>query len=208
VPPQVETTDSFGGLGGRAKLGSITGRVELKGKTHGPVYVYVENIKEAAVDRHMEIVQRDRAFVPDAVIVQRGTRIAFPNADPVLHNVFSPSPTQPFDLGSYRQGEKAGVVRLFTPGVVEVFCNMHSKMHASVLVVPNRHYVKANPDGTFRLDNVPIGARQVSAWTPDARVASESVNLTPAGAAVNLSLQAEPHAHPMKDGRPYDPYRE
>src|SRR5262245_51842228 len=109
----------------RPKLATITGHVDVTGQPWGPIYVYVENIKEPAVDRQIQIVQKDRAFVPDVVVVQRGTRVTFPNSDPVLHNVFSPSATQPFDLGSYKQGEQAGMVRFFNPGIVEVFCNMH-----------------------------------------------------------------------------------
>ena len=68
---------------------------------------------------------------------------------------------------------------------------MHAKMRANVLVVPNRHHVKVNADGSFRLENVPVGARQVVAWTPDARPVTESVTLTPAGASVNFALQVE-----------------
>jgi plastocyanin len=203
-PPPTATDQD--GAGARSRFASITGRVEVKGRPRGPIYVYVDNIKETAVDRRIEIVQKDRAFVPDVVIAQRGTQVSFPNADPWLHNVFSPSPTQPFDLGSYKQGEKAGVVKLYKPGVVEVFCNMHARMRADVLVVPNHHYARANPDGSFRLDGVPVGARQVSAWTPDARIVSEPVNLTAAGASVKFTLQAEPHAHPKKTGEVYEPY--
>jgi len=205
-PPTASAPVEREAPGGHAKLGSITGRVDVKGKSRGPVYVYVDNIKEPAVDRSIEIMQKNREFVPDTVVAQRGTRVSFPNADPVLHNVFSPSPTQPFDLGSYHQGEKAGVVRLFASGVVEVFCNMHSKMQADILVVPNHHYVKVNPDGSFRLDNVPIGSRQVAAWTPDAHPVSETVNLTASGASVNFALRPEPHAHATKEGKPYDSY--
>ena len=168
----------------------------------GPIYVYVENVKESPVDRSVEILQKDRSFVPNVLVVQRGTRVSFPNADPFLHNVFSPSPTQPFDLGSYRQGEKAGAVRLFKPGVVEVLCNMHAKMRANVLVVPNHHHVKVSADGSFRLENVPVGARQVVAWTPDARPVTESVTLTAAGANVKFALQVGPPPPPIdKDGQ-------
>jgi plastocyanin len=193
----------------RPKLAAITGHVDVKGKSSGPVYVYVENMKEAAVERSVEIVQRDRAFVPNLLVVQRGTRVTFPNGDPFLHNVFSPSPTQPFDLGSTRQGEKAGSVRLFTPGVVEVLCNMHAKMRANILVVPNRHYVKVGGDGSFRLENVPVGMRQLVAWTPDAKPAAESVALTPAGASVKFALQVEAaSAPPDKMGKPRPAYRQ
>ena len=163
------------------KVATIAGHVDVKGKAWGPVIVYVENVKEPAIERSVEIVQKDRAFVPNVLVVQKGTRVSFPNSDPFLHNVFSPSPTSPFDLGSYRQGEKAGTVRLFNSGVVEVLCNMHAKMRANVLVVPNRYHVKVGSDGSFRLENVPVGARQVIAWTPDAKPITESVVLTPAG---------------------------
>jgi len=182
----------------RPKLATITGRVELKGKPWGPVYVYVENVKDSLVDRNVEIVQKDRAFVPNALVVQRGTRVSFPNADPFLHNVFSPSPTHPFDLGSYRQGERAGAVRLFNPGVVEVLCNMHAKMRATILVVPSHHHVKVSGDGSFRLENVPVGSRQLVAWTPDARPVTESVTLTAAGANVKFVLQVGPPP-PLRD---------
>jgi plastocyanin len=191
------------------KLATISGRVEVKGKPWGPIYVYVENVKESSVDRSVEILQKDRSFVPNVLVVQKGTRVAFPNADPFLHNVFSPSPTQPFDLGSYRQGEKAGAVRLFQSGVVEVLCNMHAKMRANVLVVPNHHHVKVSADGSFRLENVPVGARQLVAWTPDARPVTESVTLTAAGANVKLALQVGPPPPPIdKDGKPRSGYRQ
>ena len=176
----------------RPKVAAIAGHVAVKGKPWGPVYVYVENIKEPAVERTVEIMQKDRGFVPNFLAIQKGTRVSFPNADPFLHNVFSPSPTSPFDLGSYHPGEKPGVVRFFNSGVVEVLCNMHAKMRANILVLPNRHYAKVGADGSFHLENVPVGARQVIAWTPDAKPHAESVALTATGATLNFSLQVEP----------------
>ena len=192
----------------KSRFATITGRVDVKGKPWGPIYVYVDNIKEPFVDRSTEIVQRDRAFVPNVLVVQRGTRVSFPNSDPFMHNVFSPSPAHPFDLGSYKQGEKAGMVRMVNAGVVEVLCNMHAKMRANVLVVPNRHHARVGADGSFRLENVPVGARQVVAWTPDAKPVTESVALTAAGAAVNFALRVEPAPVPLdKTGNPRSGYR-
>ena len=191
-----------------AAMATITGRVDIKGKPWGPVYVYVDNPKDPAVERSAEIVQRDRAFVPNTLVVQRGTRVSFPNTDPFLHNVFSPGPAKPFDLGTVKQGEKPGVVRLYEPGVVEVLCNMHAKMRANILVVPNRHYAKVGNDGSFRLENVPVGARQVVAWTPDAKPMTQSVALTTAGASIGFALQVEAAPPPIdKMGKPRAPYR-
>ena len=133
--------------------------------------------------------------------------MSFPNLDPLYHNVFSPSPAHPFDLGSYRQGDPARSVVLDTPGVVEIYCNMHAKMRASILVVPNRFFVKVAPDGTFRLENVPVGSRRLVAWAPDARPATSTVELTPRGAQTTLTLEVEPPAaHNNKLGKPYSQY--
>jgi len=204
-PPEPEAPPSSPS---HPRFAAISGRVDFRGKPWGPAYVYVENIREPAVERGAEIAQKDRAFVPSVLLVQRGTRVSFPNGDPFLHNVFSPSPAQPFDLGSYRQGEKPGGVRLFTPGVIEVLCNMHAKMRANILVVPNRYHAKVNSDGTFHLENVPVGARQIVAWTPDAKPMTQSVTLTPAGASLSFTLQVEAAPPPIdKMGRPRAPYR-
>src|SRR5437867_4173159 len=45
-----------------------------------------------------QIVQRDKAFVPDLLVVPQGTTVEFPNWDPFSHNVFSRSRAAPFDL--------------------------------------------------------------------------------------------------------------
>lgn len=207
--PAAPEGDAPSAAAARPKLATITGRVEVKGKPWGPIYIYVDNLKEPPVDRNVEILQKDRSFIPSVLVVQKGTRVAFPNADPFLHNVFSPSTTHPFDLGSYRQGDRAGAVRLFHPGVVEVLCNMHAKMRANVLVVPNHHHVKASGDGSFRLENVPVGARQLVAWTPDARSVTESVTLTAAGANVKFALQVDAAPPPMdKMGKLRPAYRQ
>jgi hypothetical protein len=73
--------------------------------------------------------------------------------------------------------------------------------------VPNRFFVKVGADGTFRLDNVPVGSRRLVAWAPDARPATTTVELTARGAETTLTLQAEaPAAHNNKLGKPYSQY--
>ena len=198
--------------GGGRLVGKVTvTEADGKAATAADVIVYVVGFDEQPdpAAPQVKIAQRDRKFVPDLVAITVGENVTFPNGDPFLHNVFSPSPTSPFDLGSYRQGEKAGTVRLFNSGVVEVLCNMHAKMRANVLVVPNRYHVKVGSDGSFRLENVPVGARQVIAWTPDAKPITESVVLTPAGATMKFALEVEPAPPPLdKMGKPRPMYRQ
>src|SRR6478735_7335050 len=48
-PPQPEHDESA--TAARAKVATIAGHVVVTGKTWGPTYVYVENIRETAIDR-------------------------------------------------------------------------------------------------------------------------------------------------------------
>jgi hypothetical protein len=60
-----------------------------------------------------------------------GTVVDFPNSDLIYHNVFSLSRAKRFDLGRYAAGKSKGV-RMDRPGVVRVFCDIHSHMNAFV----------------------------------------------------------------------------
>src|SRR4029077_8417196 len=63
--------------------------------------------------------QRNGRFDPEIVIVPVGSAIEFPNGDPIFHNVFSLSKTQPFDLGFYPKGQTR-TVKFSHPGIVQV----------------------------------------------------------------------------------------
>jgi plastocyanin len=190
------------------KTATVSGKVTAP--AHDDVYVYVQNVHGASArGKTIEIAQRDKQFVPSVAVVQRGTKVTFPNFDAVYHNVFSPGPPHAFDLGSYRAGEAPRAVEMTSPGVVELYCNMHSKMHASVLVVPNSLWTRVSADGSFHIDNVPVGTRKLVAWSPKAKAAEQTIEVGPSGATVNFSLGAEAERpHNNKYGMPYGSYKE
>ncbi|HEX6199090.1 MAG TPA: hypothetical protein VF150_02415, partial [Thermoanaerobaculia bacterium] len=45
-----------------------------------------------------EMITRRKEFTPRILVAERGATVAFPNRDPILHNVFSVSEPRPFDL--------------------------------------------------------------------------------------------------------------
>jgi plastocyanin len=190
--------------------GSIEGKVSVPGGGLDEVYVYVDGLRgPPARGKSIEIRQEGRQFAPRLAVVQAGTTAVFPNFDSVFHNVFSTSPRNSFDLGTYRAGDKPRSVTLTSPGVVEIFCNMHQKMSANVLVLPNAMYTKVRPDGTFRIENVPVGSRKVVAWSPQARPAQQRVEVTVAGTQASFVLEhAEGRAHQNKLGQAYGSYRD
>jgi plastocyanin len=172
--------------------------------------VFDENLSDPPAKGHsLEIRQKDKQFTPQVAVVPWGASVYFPNADAVAHNVFSPSKRRTFDLGLLKAGERGSPVVMRGPGLVEVFCDIHEKMWASLLVVPNSVYVKVDADGKFRLPGVPVGERVIAAWTAGADPVKQTVMLTGAGAAVNLTLPVSSHrAHNNKSGQPYGSYAE
>jgi plastocyanin len=195
---------------GERRTGAVEGRVTVPNGEVGEVYVYVDGIRATPVrNRSIEIKQEGRQFVPRVAVVQSGTSVTFPNFDSVYHNVFSNSPRNSFDLGTYRAGDKPRSVTLAAPGIVEVFCNMHQKMSANILVVPNALYAQVKPNGSFRLTGVPVGPRSIVAWSPNSRPVQQRVDVTASGAQVSFTLERQQQkAHANKLGQPYGSYRD
>lgn len=183
-------------------VGNIVGKV-----TGAPdAVVYVDDIV-VATRGTATMKQENKQFTPPVLIVQKGTTVQFPNLDAFFHNVFSVTPDNSFDLGSYRQGETKGVT-MTKPGVVSVYCNMHPQMVGHILVVPNGNYVHAGKDGFFRLSNVPAGHHRIVAWAPESKpvVAEAEVSETEA-VTVELELKkGRSGPHLKKDGLPYGSY--
>jgi plastocyanin len=190
--------------------GAIEGKVTVEGGALENVYVYVENVRSPlAHHKSIEIRQEGRQFSPRVAVVQAGTSVVFPNFDAIYHNVFSNSPRNSFDLGSYQSGDKPRSVTLTGAGVVDVFCNIHQKMSAKILVVPSVLYTKVHADGTFRLENVPAGPRRVVAWSPQTKPQQQRVDVSGGKSEVSFALQHEdPTAHPNKLGQAYGSYRD
>jgi plastocyanin len=110
-----------------------------------------------------EMRQEGEDFVPRLVAITRGSSVEFPNADPFFHNVFSLSRGATFDLGRYPRGDSRS--RTFTkPGLVKVYCHLHSQMSASIIIFDHEHFAIPGRDGHFALPDVPAGEFRLSAW--------------------------------------------
>jgi plastocyanin len=109
------------------------------------------------------ITQKDEQFAPHVVAVTTGSPVAFPNADPFFHNVFSLSRGASFNLGRYPSGVTRS--RTFTrPGLIKVFCELHSHMSAVIRVFDHSWFTIPDDAGQFAIDGVPAGEHTVVAW--------------------------------------------
>jgi hypothetical protein len=130
--------------------------------------------------------QRNETFVPHLLAVTTGTSIDFPNSDHIYHNVFSLSKTKTFDLGRYAAGHSK-TLRFDRPGIVRVFCDIHSHMNAFILVFGHPFFAVSDVEGRYRIDNVPAGTYNVIAWNEG--LASDPKPVTvPAGGSTELDF--------------------
>jgi plastocyanin len=109
------------------------------------------------------IDQRNMRFEPDLVVVPVGSTAQFPNSDPIFHNIFSLSKTQPFDLGFYSQGQSR-TVKFNHSGIVQVYCHIHANMYAAIVVTASPWYARPAADGSFTWSNIPAGHYRIIAW--------------------------------------------
>jgi plastocyanin len=172
-----------------ARPGAIRGRVDLR-RVAGPSerrptvadlgtprerdpgdrlksVVYLEVAPRGAFERtdpgRAVMDQRNETFVPHVLAITTGTVVDFPNSDPFYHNVFSLSKTSRFDLGRYPTG-KLKSISFTQPGIVRVFCEIHSHMNAFILVFSHPFFTLTDDVGRYHIDNVPPGNYSLVAW--------------------------------------------
>lgn len=128
------------------------------------VVIYLRNARPQSVAPvRVSIRQRNETFTPRVVAVTVGSEVDFPNDDPIYHNVFSLSRVRSFNLGRYPRGDTRRV-RFDRPGIVKVFCEIHSHMSATVMVFDHPWFGMPDEGGRFALQEVPPGDQQVTAW--------------------------------------------
>ena len=90
-------------------------------------------VAAAAIADEHTITQQSKAFSTKTITAKVGDTLNFRNEDPFVHNIFSLSDVQSFDLGTFAKGE-VRKIKLDKPGKVEIECAVHPEMKLVVEV--------------------------------------------------------------------------
>ena len=120
------------------------------------------------------IEQRDRRFIPQLLVIQRGTQVEFPNNDTISHQVYSFSPARRFQLSLYK-GTVHPPIAFDTPGLVVLGCNIHDDMIGYVLVTDSPYFGLTDANGSAHIAGVPAGRYTLHVWAP--RIADTTASL-------------------------------
>ena len=136
--------------------------------------------------------QRGQQFLPRLLAVPVGTVVVFPNNDTTFHNVFSLSRVRTFDLGRFAPG-RTGSVRFDRPGIVPIFCDIHSHMSAYVLVFGHPYFAESDADGRYEIADVPGGEYSLAVWSELGTAPPRRVRVQPGAIAeVDFDIEREP----------------
>jgi plastocyanin len=135
-----------------------------------------------------QVAQKDFAFLPPLLAIEVGTKVEFPNLDGTYHNIFSYSPAKRFDLGRYPPNENPPPFQIFDkPGLVTLRCDIHEHMRGLILVLATPYFTITNPDGRYRLTNLPAGHFTIEAWVNSKTTREHPVDLND-GAVLHVDL--------------------
>jgi plastocyanin len=156
------------------------------------VVVYLDS--DSVLDRmphaalHPSVAQENKSFVPNFMVIPKGTDVEFPNWDHFSHNVFSRSAAAPpFDLDRYPYGQSKS--RWFDhDGIIQVFCNIHPFMKAVIFVAPNAFAVRADSAGHFEISGVPPGQYQLCVWSERCQPVRQAVEVGASAASVTVEM--------------------
>lgn len=145
-----------------------------------------------------------KQFEPHILPIVVGSVVRFPNQDAILHNAFSTSKDNAFDVGLYSEGEGKQVT-FSQPGYVRVYCNVHHSMVGHILVLDTPYFTRPGKDGRFALTDLPGGRGDLVVWHDRAKpwhIKAVPGETAAADIVLDLNLRRIPQ-HMNKFGKPY-----
>ncbi len=148
----------------------ISGKILVNGKPIGPnAVVYLETKDKLQVPgqqtQSITIAQDNLQFSPAISVVQVNSTLTFVNNDREVHNIYSKSLKNQFNLGAMASGTSRSIM-VKDAGPIVLRCNMHKDMIGTVFVAPNGYFTTTNEKSEFLVNKVKSKEYIMQVWHP------------------------------------------
>jgi tetratricopeptide (TPR) repeat protein/plastocyanin len=149
---------------------TLKGSIKINGnKADVNTLVFLETKNKLKVSSQktqtLTIRQDNLNFSPKHSVIQVGSSVTFSNNDREVHNIFSKSLSNQFNLGAMASGSYK-TVEFNQAGPVVLRCNMHKDMIGTLFVVPNGYYTRISADGNYQFENIKSDNYIMQVWNP------------------------------------------
>lgn len=181
----------------------LKGQVKINGQpsdARGVVFLETKNKLKVPKQstQQITITQKNLQFMPSHEIVMVGSTITFINDDTEVHNIFSRSLGNQFNLGAMAGGARKEI-KVTAPGPVVLRCNMHKDMVGTLFVAPNGYVTSTDSQGNYDFPYAKSQEYVMAFWHPqlypeEVEHNAKVVGLT--GADTTLDLDIKSNSNP------------
>ena len=149
---------------------NLKGKVLVNGKPLSrPGLVFLETKTKLKIPEQktfdLTIRQGNLQFLPQHSIIFVGSSVTFSNEDREVHNIYSKSQRNQFNLGAMAAGSSR-TLTFDQPGPIVLRCNMHKDMIGTLFVVPNGYYTQPDANGEYAFAGVKSQGYLLTFWHP------------------------------------------
>lgn len=141
-------------------------------------------------DRRLALENRACRFFPHVKAIQTGSQLEISNVDPVLHNTHIRKSDTTFLNIALPPGGKTIRKPLADPGRLDVRCDAHRFMQATIYIFDHPYFAVTDAAGRFELTQVPPGVYRLRVWHETLGMREKTVTVPAQGQTVlNLELE-------------------
>lgn len=149
---------------------SVRGKFLVNGVVPGPDSVIIMETKDKLRIPDQKVItltieQGGLQFIPQHSVVPIGSTIVFANKDLEVHNIYSKSNGNQFNLGAMAAGSSKEL-KFTQAGPVVLRCNLHKDMIGTVFVAPNGYFTKPDAEGNYSFHEIASKDYILQAWAP------------------------------------------
>ncbi|MBT5985584.1 MAG: tetratricopeptide repeat protein [Nitrospina sp.] len=125
---------------------------------------------------NITIDQSDLQFSPKHTVAPVGSTVNFSNQDMEVHNIYSKSLNNQFNLGAMSSGV-VKTITLLQAGPIVLRCNLHKDMMGTIFAVPNGYFTQPDKQGKYEFNEVKSAGYIMQAWAPHLAPGDVEANL-------------------------------